>query len=387
MGIYTSTFEDVFNESRPRITFLETLLTVSINILSPFVGYVVDKLSARNLVAAGYASIGLGFILISRAGELLHIYIVFVLLLPLGVLAIGAMPSSALITRWFRKRRGLALGISVAGSSIGGAIAPPLMTFLFMSFGWRSAMLYTGCAILLTVPVVLRLMVNHPEDIGLEQEPDHDEPKLQLSAADKVEWTIPQIFKTPAIWLQTLVSGSLLCVTLGLLANLSLHAKDLGFTGQKMALLYSIIAFFSFSGKIGFGTLTDKIGLKPTGYLSIVLMSCGLFILYSFQQYYGLVAGCIVLGLAIGGVTPIWTTMIATAFGAKSFGRAMGVMNPMHIPITAPSAPVAAYLSVKAGSYQPVFLVYIGLMVMAAIALYFLQNPQHPDSTTLRRKT
>lgn len=386
MGIYTSTFEDVFNESRPRITFLETLLTVSVNILSPFVGYVVDKLSARNLVAMGYASIGLGFILISRAGELLHIYIVFVLLLPLGVLAIGAMPSSALITRWFRKRRGLALGISVAGSSIGGAVAPPLMTFLFMSFGWRSAMLYTGCAILLTVPVVMRFMVNYPEDVGLEQEPDHDEPKLQLSDADKVEWTIPQIFKTRAIWLQTLVSGSLLCVTLGLLANLSLHAKDLGFTGQKMALLYSTIAFFSFSGKIAFGTLTDKIGLKLTGYLSIVLMSCGLFILYSFQQYYGLVAGCVVLGLAIGGVTPIWTTMIATAFGAKSFGRAMGVMNPMHIPITAPSAPVAAYLSVKAGSYQPVFLVYICLMVVAAIALYFLQNPQHPASTTARRK-
>ncbi len=386
MGIYTSTFEDVFNESRPRITFLETLLTVSVNILSPFVGYVVDKFSARNMVALGYVAIGLGFILISRAGELLHIYVVFVLLLPLGVLAIGALPSSALITRWFRKRRGLALGISVAGSSIGGAVAPPLMTFLFMSFGWRTAMLYTGCAILLTVPIVLRFMVNHPEDIGLQQESDHDEPKLQLSDADKVEWSFPQIFKTRAIWLQTLVSGSMLCVTLGLLANLSLHAKDLGFTGQKMALLYSTIAFFSFTGKIAFGTLTDKIGLKPTGYLSIVLMSCGLFILYSFQQYYGLVAGCIVLGLAIGGVTPIWTTMIATGFGAKSFGRAMGVMNPMHIPITAPSAPVAAYLSVKAGSYQPVFLVYICLMVVAAIALFFLQNPQHPDSTTPRRK-
>lgn len=381
IGIYTSTFEDVFQTSRAKITFLETLLSVTINTLSPVTGYFVDKGSTRNLVALGFASIGLGFILIGRAQSLLHLYLVFVFLIPFGVLAVGVNPSSALITRWFRKRRGLALGISISGSSIGGAVGPVLVTFLFMSFGWRTGMTSLGICLLLVAPLVWRFLVNQPEDIGLVAEQDHESDNQQTSPADEIDWTIPEMLRTKALWLQTLISGSLLAVTLGLLANMGLHAKDLGFTGQSVAALYSILAFFSFSGKIAFGSLTDRIGLKNTGYLSICLMITGLSLMIPNESYTGLVCSCAFIGLAVGGVTPIWTTMIGQAFGGKSFGRAMGIMNPMHIPITAPSPWLAGKVSDTTGSYDLMFLIYIGLMCIAAFALYALQKPQHPTSS------
>lgn len=386
MGLYTSTFEDVFGGSRRSITLIETFLSVGVNLLSPLIGYLVDTRSTRNIIALGFASLGIGFILISMAGTIIHIYAVFIMLIPFGAFAIGAIPSSALITRWFRRRRGLALGVAVAGSSIGGAVAPILMTYLFIEYGWRNAMLGAGIAIVLLAPLVRRVLVNFPKDIGLQQEEDYAEEAKQVGKTDDYEWKFLDILKTPALWLQTLVSGSLLCVTLGLLANLSLHAKDLGVSPEHTALLYSTIAIFSFGGKIAFGNLTDRIGLKPTGFLSISLMSCSMLVFLSVDSYQGLLVAAVFAGLAIGGVTPIWTTMIARAFGARSFGRAMGIQNPLHIPITAPSAPLAGHISDTTGSYDLVFVIYLGLMAVAAIALYVLKNPQHRDATEPPRK-
>lgn len=375
MGLYTSTFEDHFGASRARITLIETFLSVGVNVMSPLMGWLIDRQSARHVVALGSASLGVGLVIVSQAGTLLTIWGAFLLFIPFGVLAVGALPSSALISRWFRKRRGLALGISVAGSSIGGALAPPILTFLFMAWGWRTALFATGLFVVLLAPVFLKVLANVPADKGLEQEEEGDGAGRALSEVDQHDWSIREILCTPAIWLQTLISGSMLAVTIGLLANLSLHARDLGFSAQQAASLYSTIALFSFVGKVAFGTLIDRFGMRGTGYLTTSIFVVGLLGLMLASTYPTVLLVCVVVGLAIGGVTPIWTNLISRAFGAKSFGRAMGIMNPLHIPITAPSAPLAGFISDKTGSYTLVFAIYIGLMLIAALALSVLRRP------------
>jgi MFS family permease len=374
MGMYTSAFEDHFNAPRAKITLIETFLMVTTNLLSPLAGMWVDKKSARHLVAVGALALGSGLILISLAGQLVQIWLVYILLIPLAALALGVLPSSALISRWFRRRRGLALGISVSGSSIGGALAPPFLTFMFMAYGWRTALQVSGAFIILLAPVFFRVLANYPEDRGLLREKPTAENEA-FRTADEVDWRIRDIMRTRTFWMQTLISGCLLAVTLGMLANLSLHAKDLGFAGQQTALLYSMIALCSFAGKIVSGSLIDRIGLRLTGGLTVVLMATGMLLFLLFDSYSALLTASVVVGLATGGVSPVWTTMIAQGFGAKSFGRTFGVMNPMHIPITGPSAPLAGFISDTTGSYDLVFLIYIGLCTVAGICLYFLRMP------------
>jgi len=116
------------------------------------------------------------------------------------------------------------------------------------------------------------------------------------------------------------VSGSLLAVTLGMLANLSLHAKDLGVTGQSTALLYSIIAICSFSGKALTGHLMDRLGIQRCGYLICCFLSSGLLILLLQQNYSGLLAGAFVMGLGYGGVVPLWTNMPARSLWCRERG-------------------------------------------------------------------
>jgi MFS family permease len=138
-----------------------------------------------------------------------------------------------------------------------------------------------------------------------------------------------------------------------------------------------VIAFCSFGGKVAMGYLIDHIGLKRSGYISAGLLACAMLILFGFQHYPGLLAASVVIGLGLGGVTPIWTNMPARTFGARSMGRALGIMNPLHIPITGTSAPLAGYISDTTGSYDLVFFIYIGLCTLAAVGLFLLKMPHH----------
>ncbi|MEM7281910.1 MAG: MFS transporter [Pseudomonadota bacterium] len=375
MGIYISSFEDYFGASRAKVTLIETMISVGVNTMSPFVGAFVDKYSARHLVALGCFSMGVGFILISFAGTLLHIWLVFLLLIPFGILALGVVPSATLISRWFRRRRGLALGISVAGSSIGGFIAPLVIGWLFLNYGWRTSFQILGIFAIAVSPFFLLFLANHPRDKQQEPEP---ETKNQSNDAVEARWTVSEILRTKAMWLQTLVSGGLLFITLSLLANLGLHSKDLGLTGTQTATLYSTIAICSLFGKLAFGALIDRFGTKRSGALTIALMIAAMTLFLSTKDFDGLLIAAFTVGWAIGGVTPLWTSLVAEGFGASAVGRTLGLQNPLHLPLTAPSAPIAGYISDTTGSYDLVFVIYTGMAIVAGIALYFLKPPVRP---------
>ena len=374
MGLYTATFEDVFGAPRAQINLIETCLTVATNLLSPVAGILIDRWSIRHLMIIGMVAMGLGLLILSQAGTLFQVWVVWASLIPLGVLLIGAIPSAALVSRWFIRRRGLALGFTATGSSLGGFLVPPLMTWLFLEWDWRTGLQVGACICFAVIPIFFWLLRNEPADLGLSGEPNEASANssthtAKTITADAGDWGIPQLLRSQIFWLQMIVSGSLLAVTLGMLANLSLHAKDLGVTGQSTAVLYSIIAICSFSGKALTGYLMDRFGIQRCGYLICAFLSSGLMILLSVQNYGGLVAGAFVMGLGYGGVVPLWTNMPARAFGAGSVGRALGVMNPLHIPITATSAPLAGYISDTTGSYDGVFWMYGTCCAVAAIGL------------------
>ena len=378
MGLYTATFEDVFGAPRAQINLIETCLTVTTNLLSPVAGILIDRWSIRHLMMIGMTAMGLGLLILSQAGTLFQVWVVWASLIPLGVLLIGAIPSAALISRWFIRRRGLALGLAATGSSLGGFLMPPLMTWMFLEWDWRTGLMVAGCLCFAFLPIFYGLLRNQPTDLRLSGEPAAPEALSEDSPASAVTssasahhqgWGIPDLLRSRIFWLQMIVSGTLLAVTLGMLANLSLHAKDLGITGQSTALLYSVIAVCSFSGKALMGYLMDRLGVQRCGYLICALLSTGLLILLTVQNYTGLLTGAVVMGLGYGGVVPLWTNMPAKAFGAGSVGRALGVMNPLHIPIIATSAPLAGHISDTTGSYNGVFWMYGACCAVAAIGL------------------
>lgn len=382
MGLYAATFEDVFQETRARINIAEACLSVAVNVLSPIVGLLVDRYSARNVVVIGTVCCGLGLIVLSMAGTLLHIWIVFATLIPLGVLALGVFPSAALISRWFKRHRGLGLGISVTGSSLGGMVVPLVLGGLFLTLGWRTTLLAAGIFVICIAPVFFVLLANYPEDRGCQQlGAGKDESKRESALGSN--WTIRRLVRQPMTYVQAILAGSLLAITLGVIANLGFHAKDLGFTSAQIGKLYAVVAVTSFCGKLITGMVIDRYGIVLAIAVTTSILAAAMITFLNVDQFAQIYGAALVLGLGMGGVTPVWTAMIADAFGPGGFGRAIGLQNPMHIPLTAASAPLAGHISDTTGSYELVFVMYLGFTVVAAVALLFmwrLGKPIEPDA-------
>lgn len=388
MSILGPEFEETFGETRARIGLIEFYLSVSINLAFPFMGLFIDKVSARHFVAIGTVCAGVGLCLISRAESLLGVWIVYTTLIPIGVLALGVLPSAALISRWFERSRGLAQGISATGSSIGGFVIPIVLVSLFSAYGWRKALFEEGILVICLAPVFYLVLRNFPADKGLKalgrgSASQHAERKeSEAETGDEPEWGFLQLLCTRALYLQALVAAAMLAITLGLVASIGFHATDLGFTKQQLGLLVSVLAACSLASKILFGTAIDKLGVKPAGTISLLVIMTGMLMFLSSDSFTGLLAATAVTGLGVGGTVPLWLTMVSFCFGTRSYGRALGIQNLLHIPITAPTAYVAGRISDETGSYQYLFITYLALALLAIVALQFLRKPVHPGALT-----
>jgi len=158
-GLFLTTLCDQFHWSREQVSFAFSLALVAAMLTMPLTGWLTDRFGSRcpilvcmMLFGASYAS--LSFL----TPHLWHLYAVFIIL---GLVGPGtsAVPHASLISRWFTERRGLALGLAMSGTAIGGVIWPVATRALMDQFGWRNAYAISGGAVLLVaVPLLLLLL-------------------------------------------------------------------------------------------------------------------------------------------------------------------------------------------------------------------------------------
>lgn len=373
-GIFALAFESQFDASREQIMWCASLLSVSTNILSPFMGFRIDKQSVRSLMFVGAACMALGMLVLGTASNIMFAWLVFALVLPFCHLLLGHMPTSALITRWFVVHRGKAMGIAAVGTSIGALIFPNLLTYLLENHGYFAA--FATIALLAVVvlnPAIWKLAIDRPSDV--DQFPDGNSAVQDQSATtnDSIEYSVKQILTAPRFWLVTAVTGLVLSCYIALLNNLVLHATDKGMSTALAASLISTIALVGIGGKIVFGFIADKVDLRIALLIAIILMCVGIGVLMIAEVYSTFLVAGVMLGLAAGSMLPVWSAMVAKCFGMKSFGRAFGLMNPAMTPFTAFTSPFAGWVFDTTGSYQMAFIGFIAILALAAILMAFIR--------------
>jgi predicted MFS family arabinose efflux permease len=250
-----------------------------------------------------------------------------------------------------------------------------LLTTLIGQFGWRQALVIFGIgAFALVAPLVHRFVVDRPADRGLH--PDGDAaPPPQSSSAASGQGGLAAILRERAFWCETLAIGLGLFVYLGFLSNLYPHAVAIGQEPTRAAALMSVVAVCSVAGKLGLGTIADRMDLRHTMWLAFACMVGGTLVLSQAASYTALAAGAVLFGLAAGGLLPVWGAMVARSFGPARFGRALGAMNLAMAPVTLLSAPYAGYLFDRFGSYEWAYASYAAVLTMAALALVPLRFP------------
>lgn len=377
IGVLALSFETEFGGPRKDVMLAATCLSIATSLISPLGGIAIDRFSAKRLMLGGVTALSLGFIVLGQARSLVQVWLVFGLVLPLGNLLLGQLPTATLVTRWFRQRRGRAMGIAAVGTSLGGFVFPLLLSALSKAVGWREAVTVVGIgALVVLAPLIAFVVVDRPEEMGAT--PDGlvapGSPPDATDDAHSFAW----ILGSRAFWIETLVIGLGLFVYLGVVSNLVPHAVARGLSVTEGAALVSTLTAFSIIGKMGLGSISDRIGVRRTMWISQGFMALGCAFFASTESHAGLVAGSAAFGFAAGGLLPVWGTMVARSFGRASFGRALGAMNLAVLPITSLSGPFGGAVYDATGAYTLAFSICLGLLVIAAFALLALRFAEAP---------
>ncbi|MBL8270843.1 MFS transporter, partial [Steroidobacter sp.] len=321
---------------------------------------------------ASSIAMGAGFFLISFTSDVRGFIAGYTLLIPIGSATLTTLFAPLLLSRWFVRQRGLAIGLAALGTKLGGFMLPPVVALLIDEFDWRFAMRVVG--ILIAVVVCLLAcwaIVDHPQDRGLA--PDGDIAAESLASkqpqvpTEKV--TLQAVLADRNFWLASFGMSVILAMFSVVMSNLSLFATDMGAPRDKAALLLSMFALIGMCVSPIIGRLCDVLDIRAVfaGLLSVCIAAVSLFAIA--DSYAGLVAATMTAAIVGGGISPFFGALVGRLFDLRIFGRALGSMSLVAVTISAAVPVLSGWLFDLTGSYRGLF---IGLIVLLAIPLAYM---------------
>lgn len=329
VSLFTVPVTEELGFGRSEFTTYYTIMATTAMLTAPIAGRLMKMMGIR-LYMAIFTTLGaVAYIGFSNANELMH-FLLFAVPMGMALAGGGVIPVSVLITNWFNAKRGLSLGIALAGTGFGSMILNPLVSWIIAAYGWRVAYLVIGILILVViVPLVLFVIKESPADKGLlplgEKKGAN---RTQDTTTSKVLVGITQkeALKSVSFW--ALCAGILVggVVVNSMIINLVPYLTDLGTSPKRVALLLSMVALMVLIAKMLIGRLYDKLGLLTT--LAIIVSSdiiCFLLLMKADllipSILYTVFAA---LGSTAVTVTPAYLTSVL--FGEKEYSIKYGIV-------------------------------------------------------------
>ncbi len=335
-------------------------------LLAPLVGGLADKYPARRLLGWGLFGIAIFYLAISTVTAAWQVFALYGLLVPLALTLSTAVTTNALISRWFVRRLGLALGLSAFGIGMAGVLLPPLIATMLPLVGWRGIWRDGGLLVaLLVLPLVVAVARNRPTEADgnyyLSSDGQPAKPHGHAPQANGLGWR--EVLARRNFWLLVGIYVPMLALYGGCAQNLAPYAANHGLSQQSAGILLSVLSFAHVISTLVLGLLSDRFGNRlPFAGLAIVMVS-GAAVLAFGAGFPTLAAGCALVGLG-GGLFTLLAAAVATEFGAEGFGRAFGLCM-LFVPLTSIAPFATAKTQESTGSYVPALL---GLSILVLIS-------------------
>ncbi len=375
-GVFLPSFESEFGWNRGQISLALTLTILSAAVVMPLAGRLLDGIGARRfalwaLLIFGVSVMSLYFV----PGRLALFYAWFVVI---GVLAAGAAPGpfARAVSAWFDRKRGLALGLCMAGVGIGAAIMPLIARSATAAFGWRGAYVVIGCLILIVIPVLFWLFHNEPGDVGGYV--DNDSTAESGNAQKQLPgMTRSEAFGQRTFWL-LLAAFLIAAFTInGTTVHLVPLLLDRGVTFEAAAGTASFIGLALIFGRVLAGYLLDRVFAPyvAIGFLCGPIL--GMVILAQGGSGATAILSAALLGLGVGAEVDLIAYMASRYFGLRSFGEIYGYLFGVFIVGTG-LGPLATGMAFdRMGDYSAIF---IGFAVLLGLScLLMLRLGHYPD--------
>ncbi len=328
-GVFFKSIEGEFNLTRAVTSAILSANLLLAGVFAFFSGWALDKYGPRIVVLLMGLFTGLSLLLTSQTNSLWQLFITYSLLLAVGTGAVYVVPIST-VTRWFDKKRGLALGIASSGAGLGPLLMAPFATFLISNLNWRMTYLVIGLIAWSVVIPLSRLLKNSPYEIGTlpdgvksdSRDIDNEEDNIQ-----PIGLSLPQVLRTRSFWLIIFIWVLFGATLFLILTHIVPHATDLGFSAVEAATVLSLIGGAAVAGRVLMGTVSDRIGRKVTAIICALLNTGTMVWLLWSQDLWMFYLFALVYGFTYGGIGSSLAALVGDTFGLYKIGTIVGVLD------------------------------------------------------------
>jgi len=341
------------------------MVIVGSAILASVAGVLAARHSLRTLMALSAAASACAWLLLAFSSSFVVYIIAYGLLLGPAMSLAGAVLPPTLVTRWFNRHRGLAIGLVHLPVVV--TILPVTTNWIIEHSGIEAAfLLLAALSGLVLLPAALLVIDHPPGETAMEA--------TRIPAADTAPaggLTVAQLLRHPLFWALAIAVGSINTSSVLLGVHLVSMGESWGFTRDQSALLPSTMSMMGILGSILFGLIADRIGGGKT--LAVITFDAGVLWLAFMLglPFAGLLVVVGLIGMHGSGAIPSLSRALSDALGPQSFSRAYGLASTMSLPLTVIGVVGTGTVYRLNGSYDLAAMIMIAyFLVSVPLALY-----------------
>jgi predicted MFS family arabinose efflux permease len=377
-GVFFAPMRKYFGWDSTRQSSLQTILALTAGVTVPIFGWLLDMIEARLIMSGGIIVAGGALLLASRANSFSTLTVAYIGL-GIAIAASTLLPNGLIIANWFEERRGLALGITTSGTSIGGMVMTLVAAQAIGAAGWRAGYIALALPTFLIAAVVALTVRTRPpgEEHGQAGSANPLAGGLELGPA----------LRSRSFWM---IAAAQFCFSLGG-AGATVHTVPFlirtGFRPERAAQVFSVTFGFASLGKflMGYGAdvLTGRIALAVT----LALAALGQILLLGARSDLVLGGYAVLYGTMSGAPLALIPMVIAESFGLKRFGSVSGLTG-ICITLGGAAGPLLGGLIYDSGlGYPTVFILFAAALIVgsaAALGCSPLEQPKDKAASQLR---
>jgi MFS family permease len=343
-------------------------------VVSAISGWLSDKFGTKIVLVFGGLISGTGLVLMSQVHTMWQMYVIYGLAMGIGLGGVF-VPIVSILAKRFTTNRSLMTGIALAANGLGQLFSPLIANHLITLYTWRNAYIIFGVLVFLLIAVPAQF-IKRPRK-RIEEAPltrnTSGQPLLKYEA---VSFTFDEARHTSSFWMMIVMFGLCGFCFASIAVHLVPYAIESGIPAATAANIQACLGGATIIGRLGLGTIADKIGNRGMIMIGFIILTIALLWLVKAQEVWALVLFTILSGLGLGGITTSQSPLSARYFGSKSHGSTFGLMGGCAVIIGATGSFVTGFLFDLSGHYQIPFLVCSFVSLTGFIFSILLRHPK-----------
>ncbi|MGO9058490.1 MAG: MFS transporter [Candidatus Binataceae bacterium] len=370
-GVFFTPLLKQFGWTRAKLSLLQSTMGLTMGVAMPLAGWLLDRVEARLVMLAGALVAGAAFAAASQAhsfAPMLAAYIAF----GFGMGASTTLPAAFVVSNWFEDRRGVALGVAMAGASFGGTVMTLIAGFALAWGGWRIGYVAMALPIfVVAIPLILFVVKGRPErekrTVTGAAIASRTDPHTASGAADLPGFELAEVLRSRSFWLICLCFFAFAFSATGTVVHLIPYLIGAGFAPTRAALAMSVLLAVGAAGKPVFGWFADRFSIRVAVLVVFAGLAAGYILLLRAVDARMLVITLAVIGPVWGAALSLLPVLLADACGLRRYGSISGILGVFSTVGAALGPVVAGAVFDATHSYAPIFELYAALLLICAL--------------------